>query len=258
MQCSGVRPGVLDRFVRRLEYRLIRQADAAYTGSRVTADFLRRQHRLDVTTIPGPAVLECQAAKQLPAGVPERYLMHFGRIGLQKGAADLAAALNLAWQHEPELAMVWAGSEIEPGAVAAYQQSWSTQAHRVLWLRHLGRPELYALLQRALAAVLPSRVDSLPNTAIESLLFGIPLIGTIGASLDEVIEPGRNGLLVPIGDPAALANALLQVWRNEVPWKSSGWQPPAVLAEMAPDCVAKKLLELAGLDAQSPVSELRA
>jgi glycosyltransferase involved in cell wall biosynthesis len=42
----------------------------------------------------------------------------------------------------------------------------------------LSKSELYAVLQRADAAVLPSQVDNLPNTVIESLMFGIPVIGS--------------------------------------------------------------------------------
>ena len=39
----------------------------------------------------------------------------------------------------------------------------------------------------------PTRFDNLPNSAIESLALGVPVIGTLGASLEELVTPGRDG-----------------------------------------------------------------
>jgi len=102
-------------------------------------------------------------------------------------------------------------------------------------------------LRGAEAAVLPSRCDNLPNTVIETLLLRVPVIGSRGASIDELVEPGRSGQLVPIGDPVALAEVMVKVWRREVPWLGSGFRRPAILAEMAPERAAMNLIRLAGL-----------
>jgi glycosyltransferase involved in cell wall biosynthesis len=92
------------------------------------------------------------------------------------------------------------------------------QASRVSCWVQIPKPQVYAVLRRADVAMIPSRVDNLPNTVIESLLLHIPVIGSRGASIDELIEPGKTGERVPIGQPAALADAPVRAWRSDVPW----------------------------------------
>jgi glycosyltransferase involved in cell wall biosynthesis len=171
--------------------------------------------------------------------------MYFGAICRRKGADVLAAALPLVWQREPEFAMVWAG-EAWNGTLDSYRPVWGERASQVCWLGLIPKPELYAVLKQAEATVLPSRVDNLPNTVIESLLFGVPVIGSRGASIDELIEPGKNGELVPIGEPAALAEILVKAWRGEVPWMAGPISLPGIIAEMEPPVAAGNLLRLAG------------
>ena len=59
---------------------------------------------------------------------------------------------------------------------------------------------------------------------------------------DELVEDGRSGLLVPIGDAAALAEALVRAWRGELPWLGDRFVRPAILNEMAPQVAAENLI----------------
>jgi glycosyltransferase involved in cell wall biosynthesis len=123
---------------------------------------------------------------------------------------------------------------------------WGEQAGQVRWLGYLPKPQLYRVLKQAEAVVIPSRVDNLPNTLIESLLLNVPVIGSRGASIDELIEPGISGELVPIGDSAALAQAMLKAWRREVPWLNGSFRLPSIMKEMDPHVAATNLILLAG------------
>jgi glycosyltransferase involved in cell wall biosynthesis len=141
--------------------------------------------------------------------------------------------------------MVWAGEEWDR-ALEVYRALWGGQASQVSWLGLIPKPQVYAVLRRAEVAVIPSRVDNLPNTVIESLLFHIPVIGSRGASIDELIESGKTGELVPIGQPAELADALVRAWRREVPWRAGRLPLPAIIDQMEPRIAAMSLLRLAG------------
>jgi len=153
--------------------------------------------------------------------------------------------LPIAWRQEPELTMLWAG-ESWNAAVENYRDMWGEQASQVRWLGYIPKPQLYAVLKRAEAVVIPSRVDNLPNTLIESLLLNIPVIGSLGASIDELIEPGISGELVPIGDSTALAEAILKAWRREVPWMNGRFRLPSIMKQMNPYVAAANLIRLAG------------
>ena len=59
--------------------------------------------------------------------------------------------------------------------------------------------------------VVPSVEDNLPNTILESLACGTPIIAFDAGGIPEMIEDGRTGHLVSGGDVAGLAQALQQV-----------------------------------------------
>jgi glycosyltransferase involved in cell wall biosynthesis len=59
--------------------------------------------------------------------------------------------------------------------------------------------------------VLPSVQDNLPNTALESLACGTPIIGFAVGGLPDIVRHGVNGLLVPAGDLVALVAAIKEL-----------------------------------------------
>jgi glycosyltransferase involved in cell wall biosynthesis len=56
--------------------------------------------------------------------------------------------------------------------------------------------------------VLPSRVEGFPVTIVEAMLAGVPVVATRVGSVDEAVEDGVTGWIVPPEDPPALAAAV--------------------------------------------------
>ena len=73
------------------------------------------------------------------------------------------------------------------------------------------REEVLRALASAQAAVLSSDWENLPHAAVEALAVGTPVVATAVGGVPEVVRDGVNGLLVPAGEPAALADALRRV-----------------------------------------------
>jgi glycosyltransferase involved in cell wall biosynthesis len=77
---------------------------------------------------------------------------------------------------------------------------------RVEFLGH--REDIADLLALSDLCILPSRSEAFPNSALEAMATGLPLIASAVGGLLDLVEDGRNGLLVPARDAAALASAI--------------------------------------------------
>lgn len=72
-------------------------------------------------------------------------------------------------------------------------------------------PEIYRLFD---IFVLPSLREGISNTALEAMASGRPVVATRVGGNPEIIPDGVAGILVPTGDPKALADALLRYIDN--------------------------------------------
>ena len=89
----------------------------------------------------------------------------------------------------------------------------------------VGNP--YPYMVRAAAFVLSSRWEGLPSVLIEALFCGAPVVATDCLSgPSEILEGGRFGLLVPVGDVDALAKGIAAALAGDVPPPPpDSWQP---------------------------------
>ena len=69
-------------------------------------------------------------------------------------------------------------------------------------VRHLCESDLF---------VLPSRIENSPNGLCEAMLLGMPVVSTNVGGVPSLLESGGEGLLVPAGDPWAMAGAVLRL-----------------------------------------------
>ena len=95
-----------------------------------------------------------------------------------------------------------------------------------LSLNHTGakasEAEMAELLQAADLYVCPSLEDNLPNTVMEAMACGLPVIGTNVGGIPDMVKEGVNGYLVEPGEPAALADALQQMLYGQHKLKEMG------------------------------------
>lgn len=68
-----------------------------------------------------------------------------------------------------------------------------------------------ALYRGADVMVNPSLVDNMPNSVLESLASGVPVVSTKVGGVPYIVEDGVTALLVPPQDPEAMAAAILRI-----------------------------------------------
>src|SRR5882724_2452905 len=84
-------------------------------------------------------------------------------------------------------------------------------AGRVELLGFKSQEEVCELFRQATLFVLPSHSEGLPVALMEALASGIPCVSTPVNGIPEIIQNGVNGLLIPPGDPQALAEAIATI-----------------------------------------------
>ena len=79
-------------------------------------------------------------------------------------------------------------------------------ADRVTFLGEV--PDVPGLLATAHLCAHPATSEGLSNTILEAMAEGLPVVACPVGATTEIIEDGRNGLLVPGRSPEALASAM--------------------------------------------------
>jgi glycosyltransferase involved in cell wall biosynthesis len=69
-------------------------------------------------------------------------------------------------------------------------------------------------MQNCAVFALPSRYEGLGCVYLEAMACAKPVIGCAGQGINEVIQDGQNGMLVPAGDESALSDRLLTLLQN--------------------------------------------
>lgn len=73
---------------------------------------------------------------------------------------------------------------------------------------NLSRKQLYPIVRNAECVVLPSLMDNLPNAGLEAMWLNGIVIGTRGASFDEMFEDNISGFLMEIDNSDDLINKI--------------------------------------------------
>ena len=82
---------------------------------------------------------------------------------------------------------------------------------RVATLPRIAPAEVARVLDESTVLALPSWSEGLPRVVIEAFSRGRPVVGAAVGGIPDLVEPGRNGLLVAPDDATALADALASV-----------------------------------------------
>ena len=223
-----------------LEEASVRKADFAFAPSRLTASHYSRKLGREVGVLPTPVYVEVPEQRQMQSGLPARYLLHFAGIMMARKGTDLVAdSLPMALTEAPDLTMIWVG-QLEETYRQRLLAPLGAAAAQVICLPPQDKATLYSLIRGAVCAVLPSRIDNLPNTVLESLMLGVPVIGSQDSSIEELVEDGVTGVLIDNGSVPDLARAMVQAWQGRLglspggPWADSSaigrrFQPQAAL-----------------------------
>jgi glycosyltransferase involved in cell wall biosynthesis len=164
-----------------------------------------------------PATLQCPPEEPIrirrDAGIPcgAFVYLNVARLSPEKGQPALLRAFKEVAASVADAYLVFAG---EGPQAAAYQTLASELGirDRVHFLGN--RADVGACLEMADAFVFPSLFEGLSSAAIEAMLKGLPCIASRIETMLDLFVDGETGLLVTPGSEAALASAMLTLYRD--------------------------------------------
>lgn len=113
----------------------------------------------------------------------------------------------------PQARLVLAGDGPEEAALRRLADELGVAA-QVEFTGALDRDAIAARLRESAVSINPSRVDNMPNSVLEALACGVPVVSTHVGGVPFVVDDGRTALLVPPADPAAMARAVVRLLRD--------------------------------------------
>ena len=140
-------------------------------------------------------------------------LLAAGRLAPWKGFSDLIYAVNKVLKRRKVRLLILGDGPLRSELQALINRLDLTDAVRLLG--YVENPLKFFV--RADAFVLSSYVEGLPNVLVEAMMCGCTPISTdCPTGPREVLQDGKYGYLVPIGDPDAMANAIEQALCNPI------------------------------------------
>ena len=168
-------------------------------------------------------------------------LLFVGRLNKQKGIEHLLRALR-EMRHQTHLDIVGSGPDEAELRALAGQLGVGDRVH---WHGSLPQPALAEYYRRASALVVPSREEGLGLVAVEALLCETPVIASDSGGVTDIVRHESTGLLVPPGDPAAIAAAVDTLLDRSDRGAALGQAGRLhVLANFAPASVARRYAEI--------------
>jgi glycosyltransferase involved in cell wall biosynthesis len=146
-----------------------------------------------------------EVRQQIGLGDADRFFLMVAEFIPRKRHVDALQALALTRNERIHIGFAGAGKLEKDMTELARRLGIASRVH------FLGfRKDIPALIRASTATLLPSEQEGLPRSIMESFSLGVPVVGTSIRGIKELLQSG-SGLLVPLGDPEKLANAIEQL-----------------------------------------------
>jgi glycosyltransferase involved in cell wall biosynthesis len=145
-------------------------------------------------------------------GIRDRFVAGVtGRLREEKGHRHLIAAMPAIVKAIPEFTLLVVGS-------GSLEHELRQQAAALGMREHVVFTGFRKDIARILAAidvfVMPSLSEGLGTAILEAGAAGLPIVATRVGGIPDIVEDGETGLLVPAGEPGALAEAVIRMARD--------------------------------------------
>lgn len=149
---------------------------------------------------------------ELCIGLEQTVVLFLGRLNRDKGVLDLATAFNSIASQYSDVVLVLVGAE-ENVPFSHIQKICGKHHERLRRVSFTPEPERY--MAAADIFCLPSYREGFGQVIIEAAASGVPTVASRIYGITDAVDDGRTGLLFPVGNVSALAQALLKLIEDD-------------------------------------------
>ncbi|MCI4372836.1 MAG: glycosyltransferase family 4 protein [Thermoplasmata archaeon] len=161
---------------------------------------------------------------------PDRRVVLFpGRPTIVKGAAVLAQALPRILEQFPSAEFVFTGGGAED-FLQLVPLSETLRSH-IRFLGYIPFDDLPRIYASADLVIAPTYYENFPIRILEALASGVAVVASSVGGIPEAVRPGSTGTLVPAGDPVRLADAIVELLRDDALRARMGQQGRRLIEE---------------------------
>lgn len=189
--------------------------DSAIAALRIPAEritVVERGRNLDRLGLPSNG-RRLQARRRLCLSDQDEVIVNLGRHEYEKGQKYLIEAFATLSSMHPRLVLLIAGSQ---GNLTNELENLKDSLALNGRVRFLGfRNDISEILASADIFVFPSLYEGLPGAMIEAMALSLPIVASNIAPVREVVEEGKNAILVKTGSPTELVTAVNTLLTNK-------------------------------------------
>jgi len=157
--------------------------------------------------IPNPVTVNADIPRWTLDGCDRKTILFIGRWDYLKGGDMVLAAFRRLLEVDSALKLIFVGPDRglqPPGSTrrtgfAEFRDQMFPQAQRasISYLGQVPRNDVFSLRTKAMVTLVASRWENQPNTVLEAMMQGCPLVAVDAGGVGELIQHGVTGLLAP-------------------------------------------------------------
>lgn len=196
-----------------------------------------------IAIIPHGAYTFFRQYEEYPADIEEQNcILFFGYILESKGIDVLIKAMHLIVKGIPDIKLIIAG---EGDLSTCMPNMDSLRSNLEVYNYFIPNELVSKLFARSKFLVAPYTYEPGPSGVISAAFaFGKPVITTNVGDLPNIVENGREGLIIPSNDPKALADAIINLLEDKACMKRMGENAYLKAQKLSWDNIAKLHIEI--------------
>jgi glycosyltransferase involved in cell wall biosynthesis len=171
-----------------------------------------------ISVVPNGVVLaefRIEKDRRCELGIPSGSIVtiFIGPIGKRKGAFDVLDAIPKVIPIVENIIFLFCGTGELTGEMEAFKELIKEERfHKyVRYVEHITGQQLRDMYLASDIFVLPSYAENLPNSMLEAMAAGLPVVVSDVGAIPEIVTDGTNGFMIRAGDVKAIAEKIVSL-----------------------------------------------